>query len=157
MNQACRERSFKELDPIKQTQMGNYPSAQEAVFSHIQVSLYFCGSLSPQTPLKDATALQDTVRMFWVSFSKWKKLAAPEASGHPFSTIKMFRRLYNKNVQHYNRQKERNMFFGSDDSPHLLPSACPSRRFPHTPEIQDYYTLLVPPKTARITPWERYS
>lgn len=74
MNQACSVRSFKEFDPIKQTQMGNYVSVQEAVFTHIQFSLYFYGSLSPQTPLKDATALQDTVRMvgfFFLNERNW--------------------------------------------------------------------------------------
>ena len=85
MNQACFLWFFKERELIKQNGVGEYLRAQVGIFTHMEFSLYFYGSLSPQTPLKGSTALKHTVSVF---FSKWKKPSAPEALYHPFSMTK---------------------------------------------------------------------
>lgn len=110
MNQACSVQSFKELEWIKQTWMGNYLKAQEAIFTHIQFSLYFYGSLSPQTPLKDTTALKHTVRMYFF-LNERNQLLLKLTATH-LAWLKMGRHLYVKNIQQYNRHTKFNVFLG---------------------------------------------
>lgn len=147
INQSCSVKSFREVELIKQTWMGNCLRAQEAIFTHIRFSLCFYGSLSPQAPLKDTTALKHTVRIY--VFPDERNLLLLKLTAIHLAWLKMGRHLYNKNCT-----ADIMCSWGRCLICFLQPVLQGDSLILLKYRINILSHLLVFPKTAHIPPWE---
>lgn len=147
INQSCSIWSFREVELIKQTWVGNCLRAQEGIFTHIQFSLCFYGSLSAQTSPKDTTALKHV-------FPNERNQQLLKLTAIHLAWLKIGIHLCNKNnsTTDIMCSWERCLLI-CFLQPVLQGDSLILLKY----RINILSNLLVPPKTAHIPPWERYS